>query len=326
MSGEDEHGEDQDKKEGLRVQIPSLGWRQILTARQEILNKYDVAREQARIRKVETLHGNVLEAAVREWLAGFLPKRYGVTSGFVVSPAISSSEKAPHFDVIIYDQLESPILWVEDNADASGQGKSMAIPVEHVRGVLEVKSSFSSGNVKEAIAHLAELRPFMEALDDPEERYKLHLPDDFFCGLLFAELRKENDYSEAALSALIDGASLRGFYGGLVLRANESGNTLASGRLAILASKEPIKSTLKEKKTPLWEMGICASRRVSDEIHLGAMTTWTEPNFSQFGFDLVALLQGTFEVGRVSSFYGMGTSTLEMMKEAGVKVVTPGDE
>jgi hypothetical protein len=33
---------------------------------------------------------------------------------------------------------------------------------------------------------------------------------------------------------------------------------------------------------------------------------WSEAYFSQFGFDLIAMMQGTYEAGRVSSFHGMG--------------------
>lgn len=35
---------------------------------------------------------------------------------------------------------------------------------------------------------------------------------------------------------------------------------------------------------------------------------WTEPNFSGYAFDLVALLNGTFEIGRLSSFHALGTT------------------
>ena len=44
------------------------------------------------------------------------------------------------------------------------------------------------------------------------------------------------------------------------------------------------------------------------------MLMWNEPNFSQFGFDLIAMMQGTYEVGRVSSFHGMGTTEGEERK------------
>ena len=68
-------------QEKLKIEFPSQGWKQILTARKEMLDAYDRAREQARAHEVETYHGRVAEAACRKWLGGFLPKRYGVTSG-----------------------------------------------------------------------------------------------------------------------------------------------------------------------------------------------------------------------------------------------------
>jgi len=222
----------------LRPQFPSLGWKQILTSRKKILDEYDRAREQARVHEVETAHGNVAEAQVRKWLCGFLPRRYGVTSGYVISPGLSSTQKAPHFDVIIYDQLESPILWIEENPDTSPDGQSVAIPVEHVCAVLEVKSSLSAHTMRKAIEHLDELLPLMQAIDDPSEPYKLYLPPRFQCGLIFMELRKTEADSEAALSALIDGIRLRGFIGGLVLRGE--GHTLQhTGRMVPTQSETP---------------------------------------------------------------------------------------
>src|SRR5882724_10504682 len=130
--------------EKLEAQFPSQGWKQLLTARKEMLHTYDKAREFSKAHEVETYHGKVAEAEVRSWLLSFLPKKYGITSGYIVSPGRKITDKLPHFDVIIYDALESPVLWVEDSADASPQGQSRAIPVEFVRCVLEVKARFNS--------------------------------------------------------------------------------------------------------------------------------------------------------------------------------------
>ena len=142
----------------LKIEIPVQGWKQFLTSRKEMLDAYDRAREQAKAHEVETFHGEVAEGMLRKWLSSFLPKRYGVTSGYIVSPGLKSIHKAPHFDVIIYDQLESPVLWVEDSPDVSSQGRSLAIPVEYVRSILEVKSIFSTTTVRDAIEHLTDLR------------------------------------------------------------------------------------------------------------------------------------------------------------------------
>ncbi len=306
-------------QEKLKIQFPSQGWEQILTARKEILDAYDRARKQTQAHEVETYHGRVAEGALRKWLGGFLPRRYGVTSGYVVSPGLASNVKAPHFDVIIYDQMESPVLWIEDNPDNSQQGRSLAIPVEYVLAVLEVKASFSSGNVKAAIAHLKDLAPLTQDVDDPEDRYKLYLPPCFCCGTVFVELREEAEYSEAALSSFLDGISLRGFFGGVVLRDTSHTNDLPAGRISILQSTEPVESTVKDKRTPLGEFGMSQSVKVADDVHLGAMIMWTEATFAQFAFDLVAMIQGKYDPARVSSFYGMGNRFVELMRSVGAK-------
>jgi hypothetical protein len=303
-------------QEKLKIEFPSQGWMQILTARKEMLDSFDRARQQARGHEVETFHGRVAEAACRKWLSGFLPKRYGVSSGYVVSSGLKSSEKTPHFDVIIYDQLESPILWIEDNPDASEQGRSLAIPVEYVRAVLEVKSNFSARTVKESLEHLGDLAPVMKGPDDPQERYKLHLPPTFCCGSVFFEIRKDTEFSEAALSAIIGGIGLRGFFGGIILRAEDL-TVPHTGRISLTQSETPIESTVSSRNTPLSEFGMSQSVPVADNLHIGSMVIWSESAFAQFAFDLIAMIQGTYEVRRVSSFYGIGNSFTELMRDAG---------
>jgi hypothetical protein len=310
-------------QEKLKVTFPSQGWKQILTGRKEILDAYDKAREQARAHETETYHGRVAEGALRKWLAGFLPKRYGVTSGYVVSPGLGSDVKVPHFDVIIYDQMEAPVLWIEDNPDSSQQGHSLAIPVEYVLAVLEVKAGFTSTTVKEAVTHLQDLAPLMQGIDSPDERYKLHLPARFCCGLLFMDLREEARFSEAALAGVLGGVSLRGFFGGIILRDPSHTNPLPSGRIGLIQSDQPVESTVKSRQTPLGEFGMCQSVKVADGVHLGAMIMWTESTFAQFAFDLVAMIQGKYEPGRLSSFYGMGSSFHELMRDVGAKEISP---
>jgi hypothetical protein len=239
-----------------------------------------------------------------------------------VSAGLTGTTQVPQFDVIIYDQLESPVLWVEDNPDASAQGRSLAIPVEYVRGVLEVKSNFSATDVKKAIEHLGDLSAVMQGIDDPNERYKLHLPPFFFCGVVCVELRKEQMYSEATLSAAVGGIALRGFFGGLVLRAVGS-TSEHTGRIALLQSETAIESTVEGRKIPLLEFGIGKSVQIADKVHIGTMIKWSESEFAKFAFDLVAMLQGTYQLGRLSSFYGMGSSFHELLSEVGLTIATP---
>ncbi len=300
--------------ERLTPKFPSQGWKQILTARKDMLDAYDKAREQARSHEVETYHGKMAEAKFREWLSGFLPRRFAVTSGYIVSSGLGHADKTPHFDVIIYDALESPVLWIEDNPDSSAGGRSLAIPVEHVRAVLEVKSHFSTAGVRASIEHLRDLTDILSGVDDPTERYKFYLPGNFLCGLVFFELRLDDAKSKTALSAIIDGIALRGFLGGIILRG-ESHTLPHTGRISLTQSEEPLSSLLPD--TPLLEIGISDTIQIADKVHLGAMIQWSEAGFAQFAFDLLAMLQGTYRPGFASSFYGMGSSFTELMREVG---------
>ncbi len=291
----------------LKIEFPSLGWRQILTARQEILDAFDRAREQARAHEVETYHGHVAESAVRKWLAGFLPARYGVTSGYVISPGLPSTTRVPHFDVIIYDQIESPVLWIEEHHDRSPAGRSLAIPVEYVCAVLEVKSQLTTKTVRDALSHLADLKPLMQSIDKPTERYKLYLPPTFACGALFAELRADAATSPEPLVQFTNGVGLRGYFGGVVLRGE--GHSLPhTGRISLLQSEQPTNSFPSGDETQLLEFAIAKSVQVAETFHLSAMLAWDEAAFAKFSFDILAMMRGTYDPGRVSSFYGQGHS------------------
>ena len=170
------------------------GWRQFHSSKERMLAEYDRARSLASIREVQTFHGNVAESELRRWLEGFLPKRFGVTSGYVISQGQRDTTKAPHFDVIIYDALESPVLWIEESSDLSPAGQARGIPAEYVRSVIEVKAAFSTRTVRDALEHLSELEPLLIGVDPSEERYKRYLPPSFFASTVFFEVRKEDQF------------------------------------------------------------------------------------------------------------------------------------
>jgi len=296
------------KKGKLKFEMPAQGWSQFLIARKDMLDSFYKARTYSKKHKIETSHGNVAEAEFRKWLSNFLPKKYAVTSGYIISPGISDSEKAPHYDVIIYEHLNSPILWIEDSPDKSEQGRSLAIPAEYVKGVIEVKSAFKSSTVKDAIQHLGELKKLMSGIDSPDERYKMYLPSDFFCGVVFFELRKDNEFDKIALNSIIDGIDLRGFRGGVILRG-EGHTKQVTGKIDLTQSETAMVSTTKRPNRSLLSgWGAADTLKITDDLHFGAMLMWSEPNFSQYAFDMVAILNGTFEIGRISSFHALGTS------------------
>ena len=115
-----------------------------------MLDEYDRALVHAKSQPVVTHHGVVGEAAVRSWLATFLPKRYGVTAGYVRSQGFKTAHQTSHFDVIIYDQLEAPTLWIESNKDKSEAARARIVPAEHVQALIEVKAAFNTQTVRQA--------------------------------------------------------------------------------------------------------------------------------------------------------------------------------
>lgn len=295
-----------DQQSPLTVQIPNLGWKQFLTARDEMLSAYDRAREHSRKRTVQAGHGNVAEGEFRRWLSNFLPKRYGVTSGYIISPGIPHSENFIHYDLIIYDQLESPVLWIDASPDSSEQGRSLAIPVEYVRGVIEVKSAFNKSSAKKAVEQLKKLKTLSAKAEPVEQPTKLYLPYNFFCATVFFELRQKDEKDFGALDELIEAVDIRGFYGGFILRC-ESLNGYYSGKLALLRERSDI---LPNNKTLSFSAN-SKCKKMADNSYYKIHLDHFESYFAEFAFDIVALLKGTYNPNMLSSMYGFGSTQLE---------------
>lgn len=281
------------------------GWKQFLTSKRRMLAEFDRAREQDTIHEVQTYRGTVAEAQFRDWLESFLPGRFTVTPGYIVSQGASDDTKLPHFDVIIFDQLESPVLWIEDHPDVSAEGASRAIPAEYVRGVLEVKSTFDTRTTSDAIEHLHDLDPLLIHVDDPAERYKKFLPSGFFSAVVFFDLRESEQRSKRALNNLVPDSEFRGYIGGLILRGEGLGMRNA-GRIQLAQSHQQIESTIRPTLGSLLS-GFAFSdfNEYAEEAFVGAMLSWNQVEFARFAFDLVAILNGTYDIRRVSSFHGL---------------------
>jgi len=99
------------------------------------------------------------ERALRSVLSAFLPEKYGLTAGHVVSSAPAWSRQS---DVIIYDRLESPIFSV----DADFQGT--VLPAEAVYGIIEVKSSLDPKSFRDAVDKIAEFKRLCAGVNSPK--------------------------------------------------------------------------------------------------------------------------------------------------------------
>jgi hypothetical protein len=276
----------------------SSAWEQMVGQQMSLLAKFDEAKRQAKGHEVQTYHGEVAESEFRKWLGDFLPKRFGVTSGYVVAQQSRGVVQFPHFDVIVYDKLEAPILWIEDNADRSEQGKSRALPVEYVRGVLEVKATYGPAETKDAMEHLRDLAPFYSDVDPDGERYRRYLPASFFCALVFFDATSDAIKSQACKEHLSPINAPRGFCGGTVLR----GGTQLPGTSGLLSLIPAPKLTDSGWRCELFWGNMC---------------------FSRFAFDIVAKLNGTYTLGMVSSLNAFPPLEFGMPKPGKDGIIDP---
>ena len=288
------------------------GWKEFLRNRKDILMEFDKILEQTENRPIQVAHGQGVEAYIRKWLSEFLPKKYAVTSGYIIPSLYDDSGKIYHYDIIIYNYLEAPILWTEGNQDNSEQGKYRAIPARHVVAVYEVKSRLTKHNVTSALSKLDQTKDFSEQLHE-----------NYSCGVIFIEL-KENDKSrESILKELRKGASVFGFSGGIVLRYEEDDTPTG---LISFVNTEPNEELRNSNRRPLAkiinELNIYSTEDgniemaeagggviftvtaentwsvtklygvIYKEDSLAVSLSWSRSHFSEFCINLLSVLEG----------------------------------
>jgi len=92
--------------------------------------------------------GSYREDQLAEFLRdGRLPHKYKVLKGEIVS---SKTGTAEHFDLIIFDSSRAPI-WKQSQSIS-------VVPIEGVSGIIEVKSSLSKAELRDALEKIKKLR------------------------------------------------------------------------------------------------------------------------------------------------------------------------
>ena len=222
-----------------------------------------------------------------------------------MSQGQTDKTKLPHFDVIIYDQIESPVLWIKASPDTKSGKESRAIPAEYVRCVLEVKSAFKSESVTGALEHLSDLDPLLAGIDAPTAGpFKKFLSPHFFTAVIFFELRAENRNAWAQLFKFVPETVDRVWPIGLILRGDGLRPEF-SATIRLTRSTDsppiPIRRFGQDLLAPL----VLSDSRALAGTHWSAGLTWTSNEFAAFAFDLLAILNGTYQPGRSSSTHGM---------------------
>lgn len=309
-----EHQEDEDKKK-----VTQSGWSQFTTQKAKMVSDFRIFKGMSENRPTETDKGRYAEALFRDWLEQFLPAKYGVTSGYIiqqkdaVKPRSALKGKLRHYDVIIYNRLDSPILWTEMSPDHSLSGRIRAIPAEYVHAVLEVKSTFNATHIAKAFNKLNELAPLL-GIDDINEPYKQYIPTDFYTGMIFFELPEKGQGTLQLLNKLLPANCLRGFFGGIILSA-EGLDQRKTGQFMYISEGSSPRSMDKVKGRTLISMGSDYIWSDSRERHPGEHVVcmfggWSESTFSHFAFELLNVMNGTHRPGFVPSWYGL-TFSLE---------------
>lgn len=289
----------------------SYGWKEFNQNRDNILNEFDRVKALTERRPVRTAHGVAVEAYIREWLAEYLPKKYAVTSGYVIPDVFDVNYKLYHYDVIIYNKIESPILWVESNLDDSDSGKSRAIPAKYVVAIYEIKSTLDKKNAIDSITKLKEINSFAT-----------YLPQNFSSGSIFIELKEKNVSKRNILSELFEGNAIHGYWGGVILRCEidpsmtallyfatgEGGDDGYSPDVDLAKPLDELKIYLQEDgKLTVEEAGggvkvVCTAphtwsvtKEFGPHYREGSkvlMLSWSHSKFAEFAIQVVCCLEG----------------------------------
>lgn len=172
----------------------TTGWKKFELNRRKILLNYELAKFENEDRPMLTEHGVLAEASLRAWLSNFLPNRYGVTAGYIIPHTLQPDDyKQYHYDIIVYDKLDSPVIWVGDNADNTQNGQDKAIPSSRVLAVFEVKANWTKKSAFAAREKLNELNEI-----------RAHLPRNFFKGVIFMEVKSKCEKKVDFLQNLIE--------------------------------------------------------------------------------------------------------------------------
>ncbi len=200
--------------------------------RSKLLADYDTAVKQGADDPIKTAHGVSCEAHFRTFLEQFLPKKYGVTKGYIITPNLDYAGPLEEWDVIIYDSQESPVLFVRRTKEESLSAGERGIPVEFVRGVIEVKATFNKAMATQVTRKLLKLRSFQATKPPYPGARPSSLPSEFRAAAVFFETKVSDakEYADAlgALAPFWQKDPFMQFIGALIIRGQRHPNWSAS--------------------------------------------------------------------------------------------------
>ena len=107
--------------------------------------------------------GAYRESLAKNWLRMYIPERFGVGAGFIISSDDSVSSQC---DIVIYDKLKSPKI---ESVEAQ-----KFYPIEIVCGVGEIKSDIGSiGELSSHLTRLSKFKKMREYVPDPDPYHRV---------------------------------------------------------------------------------------------------------------------------------------------------------
>lgn len=271
-----------------------IGVDSFFAEREKLLAGYAIAKKQTSDDAVKTEHGNTAEFLARKWLQSFLPKRFGVCKGYIITPCIYMKERElEEWDIVIYDAIESPILFTR----GSDSELLQAIPIEHVRAVIEVKATLTPIAAEKSADKLLKLERYMGNNDN--DFYPEFICNPFVCAALFFEtkIKTLQEYQQALAHLTRLCRKNFPFMGSLVLKSqaepDHSGYLQMFEDNGFISADNPLR---KEMSSFCTEDG--------KQMLFGTFGYGTN-HYPIFLFDLLAVMRGTFQKGKVSSTYGI---------------------
>lgn len=256
--------------------------------RKKLLSEYEIAKDQTKDDAAKVEHGNVGESVIRNWLKEFLPKRFGVCKGYIITTNLDYEGPMEEWDIIIYDAIESPILFTRDT--------KKAIPIEYVRGIIEVKSTLNSESTKRAEKKLSKLKRFIGNNESPD--YPRYLIPPFITSMIFFEIGVNNFMQyRSSLDNIAKMYYIHNnipFMGALILKSPKKPEH--TGYLKAMIGDNPsFEESIFEMSTPFQY----------SENKFGSFGTlgYGINSFPEYVFDFLLFLKGK-KTNRASSFYG----------------------
>lgn len=286
----------------MSERLKHIGIDSFFVERKKLLDAYDAAKQQTCDDPVKTEHGVVAEREVRRWLESFLPKRFGVCKGYIITTNLEFRGDLEEWDVIVYDAIESPVLYTRGSPDQNSSDQKRAIPVEHVRAVLEVKATLTPAMAKKSAGKIFKLGHYIGL--NTSNIYPTYLTQPFVCAALFLESKVESltEYRNALdnLSGILQQGERIPFMGALVVRSQRQEEH--PGYLRPLISGSRINLPEGDEYSSEYQY--------ADGSHgvFGALC-WDANSYSTFLFDFLASIRGT-RTNLFSSFYGFDTEDI----------------